>query len=208
MNLACRRIAATLLVLAAHGCATPFKSIPKSDDDFRLPPQELTQRFTDVREYSAEYGSVPVSNFPVAEELISSWGPPDQSIADRASQYTQAANMSGAMFWLSGGAPEIFLPLTALFGYMILSQTPEMLTWNKADYTIDVHTIKQSGAKRVTYWDWKHTSSGVTAPVFAPDIGIAPIFKWDLLFGPRFFESDFDISDPGLGSHEAFRPLS
>lgn len=151
MNFACRRIAAILLVLAAHGCAAPFKSIPKSDDDFRLPPEELTRQFTDVRGYSAEYGSVPVSNFPVAEELISSWGPPDKSTADRALQYGNAANISGAMFWLSGGAPEIFLPLTALFGYMEVARAPETLTWNKADYTIDVHTIKQSGAQRVTY---------------------------------------------------------
>ena len=198
MNLACRRIAAIVLVLTAHGCATPFKSIPKSDDDFRLPPQELTQRFSDVRQYSPEHGSAELFNFPVAEELIGSWGPPDKSTVDRALQYGNAADFSGIGLWFSGGAPEILLPLMAFTGYMILTQTPEILTWNKADYSVDVHTIKQNGAQRVTYWDWKHTSSGVTAPVFAPDIGIAPIFKFDWSFGPRFFESDFEANDPGL----------
>ncbi len=211
MNLACRRIAATLLVLAAHGCATPFKSIPKSDDDFRLPPAELTQRFTDVRQYSAEHASVQVFNFPVAEELISNWGPPDKSTVptvNRTLQYGMVADFSGIALWASGGVLDIFLPATVFIGYMMLTQTPEKLTWNKADYSVDVHTVKQSGAQRVLSWDWKHTSSGVTTPVFAstigimpvvaPDVGITPIFKYDLSFGPRFFESDFDANDPGL----------
>ena len=34
--------------------------------------------------------------------------------------------------------------------------------------------------------------------MFAPSIGIAPIFKLNLLFGPRFFDSNFDANDPGL----------
>ena len=202
MNLACRRIAATLLVLAAHGCATPFKSIPKSDDDFRLPPQELTQRFTDVRQYSAEHGSASRFSFPVAEQLIDNWGPPNATIStlNRTSQYGMMANFGGTALWASGGVLEIFLPVTVFFGYMILAQTPEKLTWNKADYSVDVHTIKQSGAQRVLSWDWKHTSSGVTTPVFAsaigivPEVGITPILKFDLSFGPRFFESDFEAN--------------
>lgn len=198
MNLACKRIAATLLLLAVHGCATPFKSIPKSDDDFRLPPEEFKQRFSDVRAYSAEYGSGSVFYVPMAEELISAWGPPDNSAVNRKLQYGHAASMGGIVLWVTGGIPEIFIPLLAFTGYMTLTHTPETLTWNKANYSVDVHTIKQSGAKRVTYWDWKHTSSGITTPVFAPDIGIAPIFKFDLSFGSRFFESDFDANDPGL----------
>ncbi len=198
MTFYCLRSAAILLTLSAYGCATPFTSIPKSDGDFRLPPQEFAQKFTDVRAFSAEYGSAPVFAFPVVDDLVSGWGPPDQTTIDRKWQIRQAANIEGIVLWLSGGAPELLLPLSAFVGYLAVTQTPETLTWNKADYTVDVHTIQQGASKRVLYWDWRHTAAGVSAPVLAPKTGMIPIVKFDFYFGPQFFDSNVDAADPEI----------
>ena len=67
-------------VVFLSACATPFTSIPKTDEDFQLPQKEFVEKFEDIKTYQIEHkrGSAPGEY----QQLVDSWGDPDDIKVD------------------------------------------------------------------------------------------------------------------------------
>lgn len=154
------------------GCATvsiPLSSTPSVESDFRLPPEELKDRFPDVsglHPHNAQTYYINRSHAlnqyrphpPGIDSLVELWGQPQGVDAD-----------SARLVMLNGFMSSIFLPilltqpvewaiLTSIqipFSYLAYDQF-KTYRWDKGDYRILARTTKSWSGDELHSWDWIH----------------------------------------------------